>query len=257
MASGNSIFVAEALLQDPSKQDRSDLPSFTGIRRILGTLDRPGIVMLVPPQAPRVREPGLRSWKFVHQAAFDGYLKDSFQQTSLHLTFTEYKIPLAVAPGAVDAEVLILEALIPVHDGRTWVGDLDILGSLASKSLRHLAACQCIKGPEPEIFGRLLAKTLGPQLKSMTNWEEFLCCKENLMRTEIGVMRCSNNWIARLPAASLSGGKRYCSLLIPSCMVIVAEEPRYAPSTAYQALGTPKRAPPGTRMALCYVLGLT
>jgi hypothetical protein len=188
MASGNSIFVAEALLQDPSDQDRSDLPSFTGIRRILGTLDRPGTVMLVPPQAPRIREPDLRSWKFVHQAA-------------------------------VDAEVSILETLISVHDGRTWVGDLDVLGSLANKSLRHLTACQCIKAPEPEIFGRLLAKTIGPQLKSINNWEEFLCCKENLMHTEIGVMRCSNNWIARLAAATLSGGKGYSSILIPSCSI--------------------------------------
>ncbi|PMD33354.1 hypothetical protein L207DRAFT_498840 [Hyaloscypha variabilis F] len=219
MASGNSIFVAEALLQDPSKQDRSDLPSFTGIRRIVGTLDRPGMVMLVPPQAPKIREPDLRSWKVVHQAAFDGQLRDSFQQTSLHLTFTEYEIPLAIAPGAVDAEVSILETLIFVHDGRTWVGDLDILGSLAKNPLRHLPWCQCITAPKAETFGHLLAKTIGPQLKSITNWEEFLCCKQNLMRTEIGVMRCSNNWIARLAATTLSGGKGYSSLLIPSSSI--------------------------------------
>jgi len=221
MASGNSIFVAEALLQDPSKQDRSGLPSFTGMRRILGSIDRPGIVMLVPPQAPKVREPDLRSWRIVHQEAFDGDLKDSFQQTSLHLTFTEYEIPVAIVSGAVDAEVVILEALISVYEGRTWVGDLDVLGSLANKSLTHLAGCRCRNAPESEALGPLLAKTLGPQLRSITkfNWEEFLCCKEILMPSEIGVMRSSNNWIARLAAATLSIGKGYSSMLIPSSSI--------------------------------------
>jgi hypothetical protein len=60
MSSGNSIYVAESLLQDPSSPDQSSQPKFQGIRRILGNLDRPTKVMLVPPQAPRVREPDLK-----------------------------------------------------------------------------------------------------------------------------------------------------------------------------------------------------
>ena len=46
MASGTSIYVAESLLQDPSKPDRSNLPVFRGIRCIHGNLDRAGIVMM-------------------------------------------------------------------------------------------------------------------------------------------------------------------------------------------------------------------
>jgi hypothetical protein len=219
MACGNSIYVAEALLQDPAESDRSDLPDFIGIRRILGNLDRPGIVMLVPPQAPRIREPDLKSWKLVQQMAYDGDSKDSFQQTSLHLTFTEYEVPLAVAPGAVDAEITMLEALISVHDRRTWVADLDILGSLAHKSLLRLLECQHHnheKGKKTETYGKVLVKALGSQLRSIENWEEFLCCKENLMDSEIGVVRTSSNWLSRLAAVTISGSRGYSTLLLPS-----------------------------------------
>lgn len=219
MASGNSIYVVEALLQDPSIFDRSNLPEFTGIRRILGTLERPVIVMLVPPQVPRVRNSDLKNWRVVHQTEFDGISKDYFEQTSLHLTFTESEISLAIEPGAVDAEVIILEALISVHDCRTWVADLDILGGLANDSLRYMLPCSsdlCSKTPERGTFGPLLANTLGPQLRSMTNWEEFLCHRENLMSTEIGVLRTSKNWLARLAAAALSGQMVYSTGIIPS-----------------------------------------
>ena len=132
LASGNSIFVAEALIQDPSKTDRSSVVEFVGIRRILRNLDRPGIVMLVPPQQPRIREPDLNSWKVVQQAPFDGIPANLFNQTSLHLSFTDFELPIAMATGAFDPEVTLLEALISAHEGRQWIADLDVLSSFDS-----------------------------------------------------------------------------------------------------------------------------
>lgn len=109
IASGNSIYVVSALLQDPSEPDYS-------IIRLLGNLDRPGVVMLVPPQAPLIRSVDHSSWRLINHYPFDGELEDSFKDTSLHLSFTEYEVPLKVLVGAVDAEASMLETLVSVHD---------------------------------------------------------------------------------------------------------------------------------------------
>ena len=109
LSSGNSIFVVDSLLQDPSEQG-------TSITRLLGNLDRPGIVMLVPPQAPLIRKAELGTWRLVNHYAFDGKVEDSFRETSLHLSFTEYEIPLSVPVGAVDADATMLETLVSAYD---------------------------------------------------------------------------------------------------------------------------------------------
>jgi hypothetical protein len=216
MVAGNSIYVSESLLENPSKPDRSDLPPFRGIQRIISNLDRLGIVMLVPPQAPRIRELDLKSWKLVQQGPFDGASDDYFNQTSLHLSFTDYEIPLAVEPGAFDAEVVMLEALISVHDGRHWVADQDVLGSLASPNLKFVAGCQCVRPPKQETLGRLLVTEFGVQLKSIENWDELLCAKDNLLISEIGVVRAYNNWLSRLATVAVCARKGYSTVLLAS-----------------------------------------
>jgi hypothetical protein len=218
MASGNSIYVAESLLQDPSKPDRSNLPVFRGIRRIHGNLDRAGIVMLVPPQAPRIREPNLKSWRIVQQANFDGLPIDLFKHTSLHLSFTDFEVPIAIASGAYDPEVILLEALISVHEGRHWVADLDVLGSLASRSLTVTPGClgNCSLPPDSDSLGKGLVAELGGQLKSIGNWEELLCCRDNLLSTETGVVRTFDNWLSRLAAAAISVKKGFTTIILPS-----------------------------------------
>jgi hypothetical protein len=218
MASGNSIYVAESLLQDPSKPDRSNLPAFRGIRRIHGNLDRAGIVMLVPPHAPRIREPDLKSWRTAQQANFDGLPVNLFKHTSLHLSFTDFEVPIAIVSGAYDPEVILLEALISVHEGRQWVADLDVLGSLASRSLAIPLGCSdnCSHPPDSDSLGKGLVAELGVQLKSIGNWEELLCCRDNLLSTETGVARTFDNWLSRLAAAAICVQKGFTTILLPS-----------------------------------------
>lgn len=124
LSSGNSIFVVDSLFQDPSEQRIS-------ITRLLGNLDSPGVVMLVPPQAPLIREADRGSWRLVNHYAFDGKVQDSFQVTSFHVSFTENEIPLSVSVGAVDAEATMLETLVSVYDRERWVADIDVLGCLS------------------------------------------------------------------------------------------------------------------------------
>ena len=124
ISSGNSIYVANQLIHDRSG------PGKFGITRILGNLGRPGVVMLVPPEAPRVSAVDPKNWRLVNHHLFDGAAVDSFTDTSLHLSCTEYEVPLAVPIGAIDADAVMLETLISVYDRQKWIADLDILGCL-------------------------------------------------------------------------------------------------------------------------------
>ena len=91
--------------------------------------------MLIPPKAPRIRSIDQRLWTQVNHRPLDGKLDDCFTHTSLHLSFTKYEIPIVTgeAAGRVDAEVVLLELLISVHDRGEWVGDLDVIGTLQAK----------------------------------------------------------------------------------------------------------------------------
>jgi hypothetical protein len=218
MGCGNSIYVDDALLQDPSEISWSNSPVFGGIRRILGSLDRPGIVFLVPPQAPRIREVDLSSWKFVQQAPFDGSSKDLFKHTSLHLSFTEYEIPLGVARGGRDVQMVMLETLVSVHDGRQWVADLDILGSLANLPSKIDDICRCGHVPNDNL-GRMLARTHGTKLKSIENWDDLLCCRDSLLGSEIAVIRTYNNPYSRLAATAVCIRKGFSVEVLPSHLI--------------------------------------
>jgi hypothetical protein len=226
MGSGNSIYVDDRLLQDPSETSLSNSPIFGGIRRILGSLDRPGIIFLVPPQVPRILEVDLSSWRFSQQTIFDGSSKNSFKQTSLHLSFTEYEIPLGGARGGRDVAAVMLETLVSVHDGRQWVADLDILGSLAMLPWEGEGdgICRCGHLPNDNL-GYMLSTSYRLKLKSLETWDDLLCCKENLLGSEIGVVRTYNNPYSRLAAAAVCVQKGFYVCILPSHLICTHHYP--------------------------------
>ena len=208
MSSGNSIYVASPLLQDPNEQDDGRT-----IKRIIGNVGRPGITMMMPPPQPRIR-PLSDSWKLVQHAAYDGKLEDCFYNTSLHLSFTTYELPLATGRyGGVDAEVVLVESLVSVYDRGNKVADLDVLGSLSEPLLQRLEECTC----SPRASKRLRTKLI-----SIDNWEELLDSPNH--RGKAGVVRAHGNWVARLAATCISIQKRYKTVLVskpPVCSVCV------------------------------------
>ncbi|KAL5083334.1 hypothetical protein Trisim1_001785 [Trichoderma cf. simile WF8] len=216
MATGNSIYTSEALLQDPILQDHSGESAFKGIRRIHGNLGYPGIVMLIPPPTPRILQVDPTRGRFVQAASFDGRPGNSFTETSLHLKLTDYKFPLASARGAVDADVVMREALISVYDGSRWVADLDIVRALQSQGLALFMGCSCAKQNDDRGLCQLLADKYGDQLKVITTWEELLLCQENLMAGELGIVRVYGNWFARLAATTVAIQLRYPTVALPS-----------------------------------------
>lgn len=88
LCSEDSIFVSELLLSDPSV-DANKL----SIRHIIGNVGVAGMVCMVPPHEPRIRPLG-HDASLVSHSPYDGTLSDSFPGTSLHLSFTTWKVPL-------------------------------------------------------------------------------------------------------------------------------------------------------------------
>lgn len=117
MSSGSSIYVTAPLLCDPYDQ-----PAPFMTKRIIGNVGRAGITMLISPQNPRVREQTIDSWCLINHADFDGTTEDCFKNTTLHLSFTGYEIPIGTGiHGCQDIEVFLLESLVSVHDQGHWV----------------------------------------------------------------------------------------------------------------------------------------
>ncbi|RGP70083.1 hypothetical protein FSPOR_4195 [Fusarium sporotrichioides] len=118
----NSIFVAEILLRDPSV-DTSTL----GLAHMVGNVGNAGMVFMVSPIEPRVRQ-AQHDPSLIDHLKYDNSVVDKLRGTSLHLSFTTWKMPLDwETTGEIDQEVFLLEAVVSVQDNGTWVADIDVL----------------------------------------------------------------------------------------------------------------------------------
>ena len=138
MSYGNSIYVAEQMISDPSEA----LPLYA-IKRIIGNIGKSGLSLLVPPESPRTRELGF-SWNNINHCEFGGQLEDNFAGTSLHLSFSDYQMGIDVGGhGQRDQEASYIEAIVSIYDCGEWVADLDILrASEQWRGLGHKTALQ-------------------------------------------------------------------------------------------------------------------
>ncbi|THV44085.1 hypothetical protein BGAL_0739g00020 [Botrytis galanthina] len=115
LSTGDSIYVAAALLCDPS-----ETPLSHEIRRIVGNVGRPGIALLIPCSDPKIKRSELNSWNLINNGDFNGELQDSFQDTSLHLSFTGFSLPIDTGVvGGQDSEVILLESVVSLHERET------------------------------------------------------------------------------------------------------------------------------------------
>lgn len=216
MSSGNSIFTLSALLHDPSVSASSS----DEVTRILGNLNRPGIALLVPPMAPLIRKCDPSAWRVIAHTPFDGEPKDSFTHTSLHLSFTQYEMPLIVRTGTVDAEVTVIESLVSVYDRQKWTGDINVVDlaltaefeiSLLQFSCRHVPSSST-----SETFIKRIGTIHSRQLISIDSWDELLDPPEKLGSQNIGVLRAVGNWQAKLAATAICIQLGYRTFLKPA-----------------------------------------
>lgn len=195
MTSGDSIYVARQLLEDPY-----ELHAETEIRRIPGNLGKPGLSFLVPPPKPKIRTKSPGSWDIINHAKFTGDITDSFWQTSMHLTLTQYQPELRelgtnANENYIDQSSLLRESLVQVHDGKEWLCDLDILDTLSSQLLSRVT-CQCVEKV------KTLPNVIGVQeMATVDSWEELLTQPVSYVPL---VVRAAGNFFGRLAAAGLS-----------------------------------------------------
>ncbi|KAH8422359.1 uncharacterized protein LDX57_000115 [Aspergillus melleus] len=217
---GDSIYAAASLFSDPYTVSENFL-----IKRLIGNIGHPGIVLLVPPACPMVRPSNICDPFSVRHAAFDGRLMDKFPKTQLELSFTGYTESIRSEDrGACDTTVCVLEAQVRVYYGGSWAGDLDVLAALDSPMLER-PFCHCKQTPSPRsadlpnpvvsVSDDGDAQTWNEdstvELASIDRWEELL----QPPPTRVGIIRAHGNWLARLAAASLSVQKGYPTLVLP------------------------------------------
>lgn len=191
MSTGDSIFVAAAILCDPATR-----PEPYEIRRIVGNIGRAGIAFLIPPSNPRIKELDLETYEVINHDPYDGKLEDSFKGTTLHLRFSGYESSLEVGDhGRRNREAFFIETMISTHDRGEWVADLDALSSLASSSLGRVnyQSKDCRHTPSE--------RHCPPEypLTTIDRWEELL-----EKPRDSAVVRAHGNWGARLAAAAVS-----------------------------------------------------
>ncbi|KAF2252905.1 hypothetical protein BU26DRAFT_515325 [Trematosphaeria pertusa] len=198
ISSGNSIYVASCLLQDPCHRR----PSKT-VERVVGNLGKTGMALLVCPVVPQVRSLS-DDVRLVNHHPFDGSEEDSFRDTGLHLSYTEWQLPIDVgARGKRDVEAYYIEAAIGVYDRGKWVADLNILDVFRHRLSQIIPVCtQHHERPAP------IEET--SKFVTIDSWEELLDSP-----TEIGVVRARGNWQARLAAAALSIQQGHETRVVP------------------------------------------
>ena len=197
ISSGNSLYIASDLLQDPAQPARG-----LSVNRVVGNIGRAGLAILVPPQEPKLPVENPDSWRLINHVSFDGKLENCFASTSLHLGFSGYEFALAVdSHGGRFTEAFFIEAVVSVHDRGEWVADLDVLSALNSPFLHILPTKACCK-EQPS-----LTKP-GFYLTSIDQWAELVD-----QRGHCAIVRAHQNWQARLAASAIGVKLGYQTLV--------------------------------------------
>jgi hypothetical protein len=216
LSSGDSIFVDSALLADPTVNS-----SKLHIKRVLGNLGRPGMAFLVSPAKPRLKEYSLASWRLINHFPFKGEFRNSFIGTSLHLSFTDFEMPIDVGwRGLRDTPVVLVEALVSLDDRGKALGELDIMNLCGNRRYAMLQGCphNCASAASSSTLSTVSIPQEGwlqNSLVSIDCWDEFLDFPNSR-----GIFMTTGNWQARLAAvaASIQQGKKVLVLPPAPCL---------------------------------------
>lgn len=196
----DSIFVAGMLLSDPSAKSQG-----AHIRHLVGNIGHSGMVLLVSPLEPRIR-PLKHDAQLVEHQPYDGKCDNRFRGTSLHLSFTTWKMALDWHnTGEIDQEIFLLESVVAVQDNGNWIADIDVI-EIEKGGTDVIEQFHCTE----ECASKALDHS---DVVSIDCWEELLdpppCT---------GVFRARGNWAARLAVASILAqqGKGHAAVVIGS-----------------------------------------
>ncbi|PYI08303.1 hypothetical protein BO78DRAFT_339468 [Aspergillus sclerotiicarbonarius CBS 121057] len=212
ISTGNSLFIAEQLLHDPTFTGRI---SSGAVSHVIGNVGKPGIALLVSPPELEIREHDLERCRFVNHHPFDGSpIGGMFDSTSLHLSFTGWEGPVSLSSSSFRSmEAYYLETTVSVNDGGEWVGDVDILKGLrdAQMLVHPLSDITCSHDP--------CFTAAGAAMISIDCWEEILDPPGGILvlRSTPTTPGGSRNWqwMVRLAAVSMASLRNYQCICIP------------------------------------------
>lgn len=161
------------------------------LKRIFGNIGKPGVVLLTSPQDPEVREVDYGRLMQLSELPFDGDKIDRFTSTSLHLSFTDYHVPLLTGQlqGRQDSTISSIEGIICIRDAGDWVADINILKALSNDNLFRLEGPKSCSHVEETITAH--------ELISVEDWHSVLDCPIDSF-----IVRAHRNWLARLAIVS-------------------------------------------------------
>ncbi|KAH0844695.1 hypothetical protein AYO21_01983 [Fonsecaea monophora] len=201
MSIGESIYVAGPLLQDPSGPREPDK-----VIRLDGNVGKSGLALMIPPAEPMISKSNPESWLRIDRQEYDGQLQDCFSRTSLHLSFTDWSVPVGTGVaerGHRSPEASLVETLVSVFDGGKWIGDLDALTALRrgcsqpDHEFFYCHTCDHELSPVDEDHSYPNATIV-----AIKSWDEFL-----ERPNSPAVVMTHENWEARL-AATVMGVAR-------------------------------------------------
>lgn len=204
MSHGDSIFVRSDLISDPDISK-----DCLTIHRVLGNFGRPETAFLIPPLKPRLEGHDITLWRMIEHEPFDGKFENNFRGTSLHLSFTDFSLPVDVGSrGLRDTLVILLESVVSANDRGNHIGDLDI-----NAIQQYMKSSSCYLETECN-HDTNMSESAGDdhhrQLTSIDSWPEFFDLPETT-----GIFRAHGNWQARLAAAAASAQMGYKFALLP------------------------------------------
>lgn len=131
------------------------------------------------------------SWRLISSSEFDGKSMNSFTKTSMHLSFTDYHVPLVQSSDGQEQsnQVFLLESVVSVYDAGRWIGDVDVLKCLTSP----LLAFQLDSG-----FHTSHIHHSFPGVLSLETWDDVLDPPLSDC-----VIRAQGSWLARLAIVTI------------------------------------------------------
>ncbi|KAL3418006.1 hypothetical protein PVAG01_11016 [Phlyctema vagabunda] len=230
LATGNSIYVAMSLVCDPIQR-----PLEYEMKHIIGNIGRHGISLMIPPANPKIRKVDENVWRHVVHAGFDGRFEDCFQHTSMHLSFTRYKLPISVeSHGDQAIEAHFVETLVSVFDHEEWLADLDILQGLRDGSLTRVSEhSKCRhKAPKQPAFS----------LTSVDSWDAYFDHP-----TGPAIFRANKNLYGRLAATIVNSQRGFKTILFRDessvCWPCIAKLYKDSVDVTLSAHGSDKQIP--------------
>ncbi|KAJ4359621.1 uncharacterized protein N0V89_000176 [Didymosphaeria variabile] len=178
----NALYMREFLLNDPWQNFRPGKSEQT-LCCLVGTIDHPGLSLLVPVAETMRSEPDLESWKLINHHDFDGRVEDNFSGTALQLCLTGYVQPIDTGEhGTRDKDTFFVETVISVHERGSWIADINVLslspqdGDQDADDDENDERTLNISLPESCTHSAIerSLRELSCRLRSVDNWTEFL-----------------------------------------------------------------------------------